>query len=46
MDGTILHENNKASEYTKQVINELREQNYKSFPCYWEILFRNQSACS
>ena len=43
MDGTILHENNKASEYTKQVINELREQ---SFPCYWEILFRNQSACS
>ena len=23
MDGTILHENNKASEYTKQVINEL-----------------------
>ena len=29
MDGTILHENNKASEYTKQVINELREQNYK-----------------
>ena len=31
MDGTILHENNKASEYTKQVINELREQNYKVF---------------
>ena len=34
----------KASEYTKQVINELREQIIK-FPCYWEILFRNQSAC-
>lgn len=31
MDGTILHENNKASEYTKQVINQLREQNYKVF---------------
>ena len=42
MDGTILHENNKASEYTKQVINELREQNYKVFLATG----RSYSACS
>lgn len=46
MDGTILHENNKASEYTKQVINELREQNYKVFLATGRILFEIQSACS
>ncbi|WP_430373984.1 HAD family hydrolase, partial [Staphylococcus aureus] len=31
MDGTILHENNKASTYTKDVINQLREKGYKVF---------------
>ena len=30
MDGTILHENNQASTYTKDVINQLREKGYKS----------------
>ena len=28
MDGTILHENNQASTYTKDVINRLREKGY------------------
>ncbi len=31
MDGTILHENNQASTYTKDVINQLREKGYKVF---------------
>ncbi|MBK4005723.1 HAD family phosphatase [Staphylococcus aureus] len=31
MDGTILHENNQASPYTKDVINRLREKGYKVF---------------
>ena len=31
MDGTILHENNKASSYTKEVIDELRDKGYKVF---------------
>lgn len=31
MDGTILHENNKASNYTKDVVNELREKGFKVF---------------
>lgn len=31
MDGTILHEDNRASEYTKDVINALREHDYKVF---------------
>ena len=31
MDGTILHEDNKASEYTRDVINALRENGYKVF---------------
>lgn len=31
MDGTILHENNKASNYTKEVIDELREKGFKVF---------------
>lgn len=31
MDGTILHENNKASNYTKDVIDELREKGFKVF---------------
>lgn len=31
MDGTILHENNQASTYTKDVINRLREKGYKVF---------------
>ena len=29
MDGTILHEDNKASIKTKSVIDELREKGYK-----------------
>ena len=45
MDGTILHENNKASEYTKQVINELRDKIIK-FSLLLGDLIRNQSACS
>jgi len=31
MDGTILHENNKASNYTKDVVDELREKGFKVF---------------
>lgn len=31
MDGTILHENNQALTYTKDVINQLREKGYKVF---------------
>ncbi|ATN02215.1 Cof-type HAD-IIB family hydrolase [Staphylococcus capitis] len=31
MDGTILHENNKASNYTKEVVDELREKGFKVF---------------
>ena len=31
MDGTILHEDNKASAKTKEVIDQLREKNYKVF---------------
>ena len=31
MDGTILHEDNKASIKTKSVIDELREKGYKIF---------------
>ncbi|OHP68992.1 HAD family hydrolase [Staphylococcus sp. HMSC062A01] len=31
MDGTILHENNKASIKTKSIIDELREKGYKVF---------------
>ena len=31
MDGTILHENNKASNYTKDVVDELREKSFKVF---------------
>ncbi len=31
MDGTILHENNKASHYTKEVIDELRKKGFKVF---------------
>lgn len=31
MDGTILHENNKASNYTKDVVDELREKCFKVF---------------
>ena len=31
MDGTILHENNQASTYTKDVINRLIEKGYKVF---------------
>ena len=43
MDGTILHENNKASEYTKQVINELREQNYKVFLATGDLIQKSVS---
>lgn len=31
MDGTILHSNNRASEETAQILNQLREQGYKVF---------------
>lgn len=31
MDGTILYENNKASNYTKDVVDELREKGFKVF---------------
>ncbi|MBI5975895.1 HAD family hydrolase [Staphylococcus canis] len=31
MDGTILHENNRASSYTAEVIQHLREEGYKVF---------------
>ncbi|WP_016898653.1 Cof-type HAD-IIB family hydrolase [Staphylococcus capitis] len=31
MDRTILHENNKASNYTKDVVDELREKGFKVF---------------
>ena len=31
MDGTILHENNQASNYTKDVVDELREKGFKVF---------------
>ena len=31
MDGTILHENNKASNYTKEVVDELRERVLRYF---------------
>lgn len=31
MDGTILHENNKASNYTKEVIDTLRNKDFKVF---------------
>ena len=31
MDGTILHEDNKATVKTKEVIDQLREKNYKVF---------------
>lgn len=31
MDGTILHEDNKATQYTKEVIDELRNKGYKVF---------------
>ncbi|EHJ09082.1 HAD family hydrolase [Staphylococcus simiae] len=31
MDGTILHENNRATEYTRDVINQLRQQGMKVF---------------
>lgn len=32
MDGTILHENNQASTYTKDVINQLR----KDIKYFWQ----------
>lgn len=31
MDGTILHEDNRASEYTRDVINSLRDNEFKVF---------------
>lgn len=31
MDGTLLHENNQVSLYTKEVIDQLRTQGYKVF---------------
>ena len=31
MDGTLLHEDNKATVKTKEVIDQLREKNYKVF---------------
>lgn len=31
LDGTLLHENNQASEYTKSVITSLRKEQYKVF---------------
>lgn len=31
MDGTILHEKNKASEFTKETIDQLRDKGYKVF---------------
>lgn len=31
MDGTILRSNNRASEETAQILNQLREQGYKVF---------------
>lgn len=31
MDGTILRSNNRASEETAQILNQLREEGYKVF---------------
>ncbi len=45
MDGTILHENNQASTYQKDVINQLRER--KDIKYFWQQDVRmNASTCT